>query len=55
MDEKDLKLKINKLFYGFMKDARRQSFMEFLEDWELTYEDYKEIVAYFKDQGIKLG
>jgi len=55
MTDKELKAKIDKLFYGFMKEARRDSFVEFLEYWGLAYEDYEEIVEYFKDQGINLG
>ena len=51
----DLIKKINKLFYGFMKEARRNSFMDFLEDWDLTYEYYEQIEACFKEQGISLG
>jgi hypothetical protein len=54
MDD-ELIAKINKLFYGFMKEARRQSFIEFLEFWDLTYEDYEKIKKYFAEQGIKLG
>lgn len=50
-----LQLKIGTLFYGFMKDARRQSFMDWLEEWDLTYDDYEEIQAYFKGLGIELG
>lgn len=50
-----LKENINKLFYGFMKEARRSSFMEFLENWEITYEEYEEVKKHFAEQGIKLG
>jgi len=31
-EERILKNKIEKLFYGFMKEARRSDFMEFLEE-----------------------
>ena len=53
--DKILKEKINKLFYGFMKEARRQDFMEFLEDWELSAADFGEIQKYFAEKNIKLG
>lgn len=53
--DKELTEKINTLFYAFMKEARRSSFMEFLEEWELTHEDYEEIQGYFKSQGLNLG
>ena len=54
MKEEILKEKINKLFYGFLKEARRSDFSEFLEDWELSFDDFDEIREYFKKQGITL-
>lgn len=43
------------LMYGLMKEARRNSFMDFLENWEITEEEYDEIKEWFKDElNIKL-
>ncbi len=50
----ELKVKINKLFYGLMKEAGRSSLSEFLENWDLTGEDLDAITAYFLTQGLEL-
>lgn len=48
----ELRLKANRLMYRFTKDAARQSFAEYLEDSEVTDEEWDAIKAEFKD---KLG
>jgi len=53
--DEDLIEKINALFYGFMKEARRDRFIEFLEYWNLDEKDYEMIKEYFRSLGIKLG
>jgi len=50
----NLKKKTNILFYGLMKEARRQSFIDFLEYWEISYDEYEEIKEYFKKEGFEL-
>lgn len=50
----ELKPKINRLFYGLMKEAGRSSLSEFLEAWDLTLTDLDEITAYFLAQGLEL-
>jgi hypothetical protein len=45
--------KINNLMYGLMKEARRDSFMDFLEAWEITYKEWQEIEAWFKELDIE--
>ncbi|MCS5499824.1 hypothetical protein NY607_01735 [Lysinibacillus sp. A4] len=46
---------LNDFMYALMKEARRDSFREFLENWEITQEEYEEIEAWFKNKlGIKL-
>ena len=50
----ELKAKINKLFYGLMKEAGRTSLSEFLEDWDVTREDLDAITAHFLKQGLEL-
>ncbi|MCK5614643.1 hypothetical protein KAR91_72935 [Candidatus Pacearchaeota archaeon] len=51
----ELQAKINKLFYALMKQARRDSFVDFLENWDLTEDDYEEIQEYFAGLGLNLG
>lgn len=41
----------NKLMYALTKHAARNSFREFLEEWEI--EDYDEIKAFLAKNGIK--
>lgn len=43
------------LMYAFMKEARRNSFNDFLEDWEIAKEDFESIEKWFKQElGINL-
>jgi len=42
--------KMYKFIYYLMKEARRNSLMEFLEDREISEEEYKEIEKWFKKQ-----
>jgi len=47
--------KLQALIYGLMKEARRESFVDFCEYWDIDYEtDYEEIKQWFKDIGINL-
>ncbi|WP_160289486.1 hypothetical protein [Citrobacter braakii] len=41
----------SKLMYALTKEAARNSFREFLENWEI--EDYAEIKAFLVKNGIK--
>ena len=50
----NLKKKTNKLFYGLMKMAKRESFIDFLEYWGISYDEYEEIKEYFKKEGFVL-
>lgn len=51
----DKPAKLETLMYALMKGARRNSLMQFLEDWEISEEEYDEISAWFKETlGIKL-
>lgn len=45
--------KMNKYLYALEKLAARESFMDFIEDWGITEEEYEEIAEFFKAQGIK--
>ena len=41
--------------YALMKEAYRFDFTEFLEEWSISEEEYKEIKEWFKNQhGISL-
>lgn len=40
--------------YALMKEARRISFMDFLENWDITEAEYGEIERWFAEQDIKL-
>lgn len=44
------------LMYALMKEARRNSFVDFLEAWEIDYDtEFKEIKKWFKEElDIKL-
>ena len=51
MDRETLIDKSEKLMYGLIKAARRQSFVEFCEDWGIDYEEeWPEIQAYWEEQ-----
>lgn len=46
-------MKPNKLdifMYALMKNARRISFVDFLENWDISEEEYEEINQWFKDE-----
>jgi hypothetical protein len=40
---------LDTFMYGLMKEARRYSLMDFLENWEITEEEYEEIRKWFKE------
>lgn len=47
--------KLQTLMYGLMKEARRDSFVDFCENWNIDYDvDYPEIVKWFEQFGVKL-
>ena len=47
--------KLPALMYGLMKEAKRDSLVEFCENWGVDFEtDYEEIKQWFKDLGIDL-
>lgn len=47
--------KFNTLMYALIKEAAKSSFVEFLEVWELTEEDYNEIKTHLEETyGIKM-
>jgi len=48
MNKDDFLNKGNKLFYAFMKEARRTGFIDWLEEWDLTEEDFDAISAELK-------
>ena len=46
--------RLDNFMYALMKEARRSSFMDFIEDWEISWEEFEEIEKWFLNQGIKL-
>ena len=51
----DVPEKLQRFMYGLMKMARRESFTEFCEYWDIGYDtDYPEIAEWFMQFGIKL-
>lgn len=50
--ESELLEKMNNLMYFLVKDAARQSFSEFLEDLDISHDEYEEIKAEWKKIGI---
>ncbi|MFJ7736418.1 hypothetical protein ACIQ2D_08740 [Lysinibacillus sp. NPDC097287] len=47
--------KLNAFMYALMKEARRDSLMDFIEDWGISEEEYYEIETWFKNElDIKL-
>lgn len=46
--------KLDTFMYALMKEARRISFMDFIENWDITEEDYEEIKKWFSEQSVKL-
>ncbi|WP_157929264.1 hypothetical protein [Paenibacillus ihbetae] len=46
--------KFSTLMYALTKIAARDSFMEFLENWDITEEEYNSIRDYLKEKyGVK--
>lgn len=46
---------LNEFMYALMKEARRDSLWEFIEEWGISKEDYEEIEKWFKvNHDIKL-
>lgn len=53
MDE-DLQKKMQKIMYALTKNAARNSYAEFLEDWGISDDDYEEIKKVWEEKlGIK--
>ena len=46
--------KLEQFMYGLMKEARRSSFIEFIDNWNISYEEWQEIEEWFNKQDIKL-
>lgn len=47
--------KLETFMYALMKEARRCSLMDFLEEWDVSAEEYEAIEEWFKNElGIKL-
>ena len=49
MDE-EMKQKFKTLWYGLRKEAQRQSLIEWLEEWGLTFDDFKMIEQELRDK-----
>lgn len=53
--EEIAKVVLENFMYGLIKEARRDSFMEFLESYGVTYEDYEEyIIPFFEENNINI-
>jgi len=39
---------LDEFMYALMKEARRHSFMDFIECWGISEEDYEDIKKWFK-------
>ncbi len=48
----ELQKKMNTLMYALTKEAARSSFVEWLEEWGITEEEYEQIKAHWKTLGI---
>lgn len=47
--------KLDTFMYALMKKARMHSFLNFLEDWDISEDEYEEIKKFFKEKlDIKL-
>lgn len=47
--------KINRFMYGLMNEATKFDFTDFLEEWDISEEEYLEIEDWFKKElGVKL-
>lgn len=44
---------LSKLMYALTKEAARSDFCEFLEDWDISEDEYDLLRAELKDAGIK--
>ena len=42
--------KADKLMYALIKEAARHSFVEFLEEWDLSEDDYEDIKSYITEK-----
>jgi hypothetical protein len=42
--------KFSRLMYALTKHTARDSFIDFIEGWGLTWDDYKEIRDYLKEK-----
>ena len=49
MDER-LQAEFSQLMYAMTKECARNSFVEFLETWGVSYEDYEEITRYLNEK-----
>ena len=50
----DMQKKMETLMYGLTKEAARSGFIDWLEEWGLTDNDYEELKQVWKDKlGIK--
>jgi len=50
----ELQKKMQTIMYALTKNAARQSFSEFLEDWDISDEDYDEIKKVWAEKlGVK--
>lgn len=44
--------KLNDFMYALMKMARRDSLIEFLDVWEISEKEFKEIEKWFESHGV---
>ena len=42
--------KLNRFMYALMDQVCKDSFMDFLESWDISYEEYEEIEKWFKEK-----
>jgi hypothetical protein len=42
--------KLDTFMYALMKEARRYSFIDFIENWDISEEEYEEIKKWFKEE-----
>ncbi|CNK27775.1 Uncharacterised protein [Yersinia frederiksenii] len=53
MSEINIPKKLPDFIYAVGKEAARTSFVDFLEDWSISEEEYEEISKFFTELGIK--
>lgn len=46
--------KLNDFIYVIMKEARRKSLTDILDEWEITETEYEEIEKWFREIGVNL-